>query len=318
VRRTIEHVTDAAGIAFVKGHDEGLAFVKGQDEGIPFVKGQDEGLAFVKGHGTRNDFVVLPDPDGVLDLTPQFVAALCDRRSGIGADGVLRAVRSAAEPEAAGMAGAAEWFMDYRNADGSLAETCGNGLRVFGRYLVAAGLAQPGRLPVATRAGVVSVEVPETGDITVDMGAPQVFDTADAAIDGTTYRGLHVSMGNPHLVCITDTDVASLDLSRPPHVDAGSFPAGVNVEFVNVLDPAHAVMRVHERGVGETQACGTGACAAAVALAMRQGVAEGEWLLDVPGGRLRLAIDKAGHVLLTGPAVLVASGRVLSEQPTPG
>ena len=285
------------------------------DAGIAFVTKHGEGIAFVKGHGARNDFVVLPDPDGALDLTPRLVAAVCDRRSGIGADGVLRVVRCAAEPAAAEMADAAEWFMDYRNADGSVAETCGNGLRVYGRYLVAAGLALPGRLPVATRAGVVSVDVPESGDITVDMGVPQVFDTAVAAIDGTKFDGLHVSMGNPHLVCITDTNVASLDLSRPPQVEPASFPDGVNVEFVNVIDDAHAVMRVHERGVGETQACGTGACAAAAALAVRQGVTEGSWLLDVPGGRLKLAIDEAGHVLLSGPAVLVASGWVLPGWP---
>lgn len=281
------------------------------DRGVPLVDGQGEGIAFVKGHGARNDFVVLPDPNGDLVLTPHFVAALCDRRGGIGADGVLRVVRCAAEPAAAEMADAAEWFMDYRNADGSVAETCGNGLRVFGRYLVAAGFAQPGRLPVATRAGVVSVHVPPRGDITVDMGIPQVFDTAVAAVDGTKYDGLHVSMGNPHLVCITDTDVASLDLNHPPQVELASFPNGVNVEFVNLVDAKHAVMRVHERGVGETQACGTGACAAAVAIALRQGVTEGSWLLDVLGGRLRLVIDRAGHVLLSGPAVLVAAGWML-------
>ena len=169
---------------------------------------------------------------------------------------------------------------------------------------------------MATRAGLVSVHVPPRGDITVDMGVPQVFDTAVAAIDGTKYDGLHVSMGNPHLVCITDTAVASLDLNHPPRVEFGSFPDGVNVEFVNLIDDKHAVMRVHERGVGETQACGTGACAAAAAIALRQGVTEGSWVLDVPGGRLKLAIDHAGHVLLTGPAVLVAAGWVLPGRPS--
>jgi diaminopimelate epimerase len=97
-------------------------------------------IAFVKGHGTRNDFVLLPDPDGALELTADLVARLCDRRAGVGADGVLRVVRSAADADAAAMAGRAAWFMDYRNADGSVAETCGNGLRVFGRYLVDTGL----------------------------------------------------------------------------------------------------------------------------------------------------------------------------------
>ncbi|HXR42196.1 MAG TPA: diaminopimelate epimerase [Acidothermaceae bacterium] len=259
-------------------------------------------IAFVKGHGTRNDFVVLPDVDDELDLTPELVTALCDRRSGIGADGVLRVVRS---PDNT-------WFMDYRNADGSISETCGNGLRVFARYLVDSGLTQPGRLSIATRAGVVQVEVGTHGDVTVDMGAPQVFDTSTAAIDGTKYEGLHVSMGNPHLVCIIDAPVQTLDLTSIPDVDDSVFPHGVNVEFVNLIDDAHAVMRVHERGVGETESCGSGACAVAAALAVRQNVTAGEWVLDVPGGQLRLAIDAhTGHVLLTGPAVLVAEGRWL-------
>ncbi|MGH3267361.1 MAG: diaminopimelate epimerase [Trebonia sp.] len=241
-----------------------------------------------------------------------MVADICDRRSGIGADGVLRVVASNAEPDAVAMAGEAAWFMDYRNADGSIAETCGNGLRVFGRYLVSSGLAAAGRLRIATRAGVVGVEVGADGDVTVDMGVPAVFDTSFATIGGTKYEGLHVSMGNPHLVCLTDTPIETLDLTRTPDYDAALFPNGVNVEFVNLVGPAHAVMRVHERGVGETQSCGSGACAVAAALAVRQGVSVGEWSLDVVGGGLRLAIDDAGHALLTGPALLVAEGRWLA------
>jgi diaminopimelate epimerase len=200
--------------------------------------------------------------------------------------------------------------MDYRNADGSISETCGNGLRVFARYLVDSGLARPGRLPIATRAGVVQVDVGDEGEVTVDMGLPQVFETSAASVAGTKYEGLHVSMGNPHLVCIIDTPVDSLDLTRLPDVDDAVFPHGVNVEFVNLVDAGHAVMRVHERGVGETESCGSGACAVAAALAVRQEVTAGEWLLDVAGGRLRLRIDgETGHVLLSGPAVLVAEGR---------
>ena len=267
------------------------------------------GIAFVKGHGTRNDFVLLPDPERTLDLTPQLVTALCDRRGGIGADGVLRVVRSRFDPEAAAMADAAEWFMDYRNADGSLSQTCGNGLRVFARYLVVSGLAPAGRISIATRAGVVHVDAGPDGDITADMGVPAVFDTSFATVDGTKYEGLHVSMGNPHLVCFIDTPVENLDLSGIPDVDASVFPDGVNVEFVGVADDAHAVMRVHERGVGETASCGSGACAVAAALGVRQGVTSGEWVLDVPGGRLGLRLDgDSGHVFLTGPAVLVAHG----------
>jgi len=272
------------------------------------------GLAFAKGHGTRNDFVVLPDIDRAIDLTAELVAALCDRRSGIGADGVLRVVRSENDPDAVAMMAEAQWFMDYRNADGSVSETCGNGLRVFARYLVDSGLAQPGRLAIATRAGIVQVDVATAGDVTVDMGAPAVFETSAAAIDGVKYEGLHVSMGNPHLVCITDVSLNSLNLTRRPEVDESVFPDGVNVEFVNVIDETHAVMRVHERGVGETESCGSGACAVAAALAVRQNVAGGEWDLDVAGGRLRLILDAAnGHVFLRGPAVLVAAGHWLAH-----
>jgi diaminopimelate epimerase len=267
------------------------------------------GIEFVKGHGTRNDFVVLPDVDCALHLTPDLVAAMCDRRSGIGADGVLRVVRSELDPEAVAMASEAPWFMDYRNADGTVSETCGNGLRVFARYLIDAGLAQPGRLAIATRAGIVQVEVGSRGDVTVDMGAAAVFETSVAVVDGVKYEGLHVSMGNPHLVCFLDSDVNSLDLTSAPEVDAAVFPNGVNVEFVNLVDDAHAVMRVHERGVGETQSCGSGACAVAAALAVRQQAASGQWALDVPGGRLALTLDASnGHVSLRGPAVLVAGG----------
>lgn len=276
--------------------------------------GNQAGLAFVKGHGTRNDFVVLPDVDRAIDLTAELVASLCDRRSGIGADGVLRVVRSDNDPAAVAMAAEAPWFMDYRNADGSLSETCGNGLRVFARYLVDSGLAQPGRLAVATRAGIVHVDVETDGDVTVDMGAPAVFETTVAAIDGVKFEGLHVSIGNPHLVCVTDTDVKSLDLTMRPDVDDSVFPRGVNVEFVNLIDETHAVMRVHERGVGETESCGSGACAVAAAIAVRQNVAGGEWDLDVPGGRLRLILDAAnGHVFLRGPAILVAAGHWLAH-----
>lgn len=263
----------------------------------------------MKGHGTRNDFIVVPDPDGALSLSASLVAAMCDRRGGIGADGVLRVVRGSAEPSLAALAPGAEWFMDYRNADGSISETCGNGLRVFARYLADSGLAAPGRLPIGTRAGVVQVDVPASGDVTVDMGAPTVFDTSFASVRGVKYEGLHVSLGNPHLVCVTDVPVRSLDLTAIPDVDAAVFPSGVNVEFVNIVDDAHAVMRVHERGVGETESCGSGACAVAAALAVRAGTSAGSWRLDVPGGELFLTLDaESGHVLLRGPAVIVARG----------
>jgi diaminopimelate epimerase len=267
-----------------------------------------DGIAFLKGHGTANDFVVLPDLDGELELTPELVVALCDRRRGIGADGVLRVVRSRAEPAAATID--APWFMDYRNADGSISETCGNGLRVFARYLVQAGLAEPGEIRIGTRGGVVRAwHAGPTDDVTVDMGASEVSVGSFASVGGHTFAGLQVSMGNPHLVCVTHTDVDDLDLSTAPDVDQQHFPQGANVEFVNVVGERHARMRVSERGVGETLSCGSGACAVAAALAVRDHVHDGEYIVDVPGGRLRVTLDAgSGHLLLSGPAELVAEG----------
>jgi diaminopimelate epimerase len=285
-------------------------------------------MRFLKGHGTENDFVILPDPDGSIELSPQLVAALCDRRAGIGADGVLRVVRTkvAEVADADPAVGDAEWFMDYRNADGSLAEMCGNGVRVFARYLVDAGLAAPGTWDVATRAGAKRVTLGATGDVSVDMGRPEVLGDGYITVSGRRYRGLRVSMGNPHLVClVTDRPVSELDLGREPEFDPRLFPDGVNVEVFQPLGDHHVAMRVHERGSGETRSCGTGTVATAVAAALATGTsagasagatpdvavtpAVGEWTVDVPGGRLTVTLDgETSH--LRGPAVLVAEGDV--------
>jgi diaminopimelate epimerase len=274
-------------------------------------------MRFVKGHGTENDFVLLPDPDGAIELTPRLVAALCDRRAGIGADGVLRVVRAKASGDPAGesQAGAAEWFMDYRNADGGLAEMCGNGIRVYARYLIDAGLAAPGEWPVATRGGLRTVTAPAAGDVSVDMGPPEILGAGVAGVAGRTYAGLRVSMGNPHLACMIDEPVAGLDLSRPPQVDAAAFPDGVNVEFYRLTGAHGIAMRVHERGSGETRSCGTGAVAAAAAAAVEASGAPapaGEWAVAVPGGTVIVAFDGVtSH--LRGPAVLVAQGEIRPE-----
>ena len=258
------------------------------------------GLRFWKGHGTENDFVLLPDPDGLLDLTPDLVRRLCDRRAGLGADGVLRVVPSALDPDAAPYAEQARWFMDYRNADGSVAEMCGNGVRVYARYLVAAGLARSGALRLATRRGVLDVEVsPGDGPVSVDMGPAEGGE--DVEVDGV--RATFVSMGNPHAV-VPVTSVAALGELTTTRLD-------LNVEYVEDLGPAEIAMRVHERGVGETRSCGTGACAAVVATALRTGTARGTaYDVHVPGGRLVVTWREDGHVVLAGPAVLLAEGVV--------
>jgi diaminopimelate epimerase len=258
-------------------------------------------VRFVKGHGTENDFVLLP-PGEAEDLSGDVVRALCDRRRGVGADGVLRVVPAdGADPDV-------RWFMDYRNADGSVAEMCGNGIRVFARFLVSEGLEEPGHLRVGTRDGVKVVDASATGDVTVDMGQAQRLDDAKVALNGDWYDAVGWSMGNPHLVVLDGPKLRSADLMIPPAVEpAASYPDGVNVELVERAGPCHIRMRVHERGVGETRSCGTGACAAAVA-AMDATGERTTYIVDVPGGRLMVEWRADGSVLLTGPAVLTARG----------
>lgn len=262
-------------------------------------------MRFAKGHGTRNDFVVLPDPDGHHELTSALVARLCDRRAGIGADGVLRVVRAAA----AGEDTPAEWFMDYRNADGSVAEMCGNGIRVFGRYLLDHGLVAGDEFTVATRAGDRRLRAAADGTITVDMGPPLVLGPGRGELGGVVLDGLAVSLGNPHLACVVSGPLDGFDLSRLPRLDPGQFPDGANVELLRFTGERHIEMRVHERGSGPTRSCGTGAVAAAVAAAAQSGRPASSWLVDLPGGRLRVRLDGRTS-FLSGPAVLVAEGDI--------
>ena len=281
-------------------------------------------LAFWKGHGTENDFVLLPDPDGSVlghldDASlSRLTASLCDRRAGLGGDGVLRVVRAHAseDPAAVAARGEAEWFMDYRNADGSLSEMCGNGIRVFGRYLVDHEQADPRRpLPVATRGGtrVLSFSDAPDGPVSVDMGAPEVLGETEVGADGHTWPALHVSMGNPHAVAFVESLDDAGALTEPPERDETEFPHGVNVELVVRRGERHVAMRVHERGSGETRSCGTGACAVMVAAALADGVDPRDpggttYVVDVPGGRLEATWAAPDRVVLTGPAVLVAHG----------
>jgi diaminopimelate epimerase len=284
-------------------------------------------IDFTKGHGTGNDFVLFADPDGLIDLSAAQLAAIADRHFGVGGDGVMRAVRSRNLPEgekALAEDSAAEWFMDYHNADGSPAEMCGNGIRVFTRFLIENGLAElgPGEtLPIGTRGGVRDVQRNASGFQTdlgrwrLDGGEPLV-----RARELPVQRpGLGINVGNPHVVVAlaSEEELDGLDLAYIPQLEPEA-PDGANVEFVVPADPmvkdgvGYIRMRVHERGSGETLSCGTGAAAAA--LATRYWAGEGapnQWRVEVAGGVVGVrmfAAEDGEHVALSGPAELVYSG----------
>ena len=284
-------------------------------------------IDFTKGHGTGNDFVLFADPDGALDLTPARVAAIADRNFGVGANGILRAVRSVNIPEgAAALAedSAAEWFMDYRNADGSVAEMCGNGIRVFAKFLLDTGLTQltgGDTLAIGTRAGVRDVQRNNSG-FQVDLGRWRL-DGGEPLVRGKNLPvarpGLGINVGNPHIVVAlaSHEELDSLDLSYIPQADPEPGD-GANYEFVVPADPlvkdgvGQIRMRVHERGVGETLSCGTGAAAAALATRHWAGAsAPHQWRVEVPGGVVGVRMfptEDGEHVSLSGPAELVFSG----------
>ena len=267
--------------------------------------------AFVKGHGTENDFVLVPDADGKHELTAEQVARLCDRRGGIGGDGVIRVVRTDAsdDPAAVAARGEATWFMDYRNADGSLSEMCGNGIRVLGHFLVTHADVDPRNpLPIGTRAGIRTLTF-DAEAITVDMGTPEVQGETRVRVGERELVATRVSTGNPHAVAFVDDLAEAGDLLEPPGYDAAQFPDGVNVEFVVRRGEQHIGMRVHERGSGETRSCGTGACAAMVAAAVADHAERGTpYTVDLPGGTLSIVWTDDDRLLMTGPAVLTAEG----------
>jgi diaminopimelate epimerase len=283
-------------------------------------------IAFTKGHGTGNDFVLFADPEGEIELDAPQLAALADRHVGVGGDGVIRAVRSARLTEgAAALAedAAAEWFMDYHNADGSPAEMCGNGIRVYGAYLIAEGLLELAvgeTVAIGTRGGVRQLTRTDDG-FEVDLGAFLVAGEAmvSARRLDVDRPGLAVGVGNPHVVVALadDAELEALDLGEAPVVTPAP-PDGANVEFVvpGAIsgDLGRIRMRVHERGSGETLSCGTGAAAAALATRSWAGAgAPDTWRVRVPGGELgvRVAGTPDGpHVFLSGPAELVFDGRV--------
>ena len=247
------------------------------------------------GHGTRNDFVLLFDPDDQITVDADQVARICSRTDGVGSDGFIRITKRDSK-----------WFMDYRNQDGSIAEMCGNGIRVMARYLVERGHQGEGIFAINTRAGMKYLAVPADADISVNMGhIEEIYDDVTVKIGEQTWSAIHVDIGNPHAVVFVD-DLASIgDLKTAPEVD-GDYPDGVNVEFVTFLSNGELAMRVYERGVGETQSCGTGTCAVALAATIHQGKKlPSRWVINPPGGQLIVDIDPHSNATLIGPAVLV-------------
>jgi diaminopimelate epimerase len=266
-------------------------------------------VEFVKAHGTGNDFVVVEDLADRYRITPELVRAVCDRHFGVGADGLIRIAPGRDAP----------FFMDYRNADGSLAEMCGNGVRVVGKYLGDRGHVA-GAFDLETRAGVKHLElhVDDRGlvdRVTVDMGSPELEeDDRKLDVDGRVVTATCLSMGNPHaVVFVDDVDAAPVTTLGPLLERHPAFPAGTNVEFAQVTGgDVHLRQRTWERGVGETLACGTGACAVAVAATVR-GLAGGPLTIQLRGGRLELDWTPGGTVRMTGPAREVASGTLAPD-----
>lgn len=286
-------------------------------------------ISFTKGHGTGNDFVLIFDENAELSLSTDQIAKLCDRHFGIGADGLIRVVRSknleagkklsAEHPEA-------QWFMDYYNSDGSTAEMCGNGARVFARFLLEYRLAslKPGEtLSIGTRAGVKDIQL-STNGFAIDMGRWKLgSDSLEVSANrlDVSRPGLSINVGNPHVVVAlaSQEELDQLDLGEAPRVTPLQ-SEGANIEFVVPGDPllkdgvGQISMRVHERGVGETLSCGTGIVASA--LAVRNWAGEGApnfWQVKVPGGVLGVrmfATEDGEHVGLSGPAELVYSGEI--------
>jgi len=279
-----------------------------------------DGIRFVKGHGTQNDFILLPDRDGALELTTSRVQALCDRHRGLGADGVVRVAPTAASPEVDAQAQLAPWFMDYRNADGSKAEMCGNGARVLARFLRDEGWVSSDEFAIATRGGTRQVWI--DGELTsVEMGVAQPITPDEqlaVSVDRRTWPAIGVRLPNPHAVVFVDSLDDAGSLANAPTVKPGeTFPEGVNVEFVRVTDSQHVALRVFERGVGETRSCGTGACAAVWAHRQRGSAADlpagVPTKVDVPGGQLLVHQLPDGRWVLAGPTEMVAAG-VMSDR----
>lgn len=273
------------------------------------------GVPFRKGHGTGNEFILVSGLDGYFadpkSVTP-IVQNLCNRDHGLGADGVLRVAR-ASEFEVDD----AQYFMDYTNADGSISATCGNGLRVFARYLVEAGLENRGQFTIGTRAGTVTVAISETDtdftNIAMTMGHVSLGPmNVTVETETGSWPAVGIAGMNNHAVSVVDDIVSAGSLADiPTALPAGTYPDGVNFEFIQEKSPTHIAIRTHERGVGETLSCGSGACAAAYVHATSNHLND-PWTVqvDVLGGTVYVDSDTDGILTLRGPAVFVAEGTI--------
>jgi diaminopimelate epimerase len=272
-------------------------------------------LHFTKMHGLGNDFVVLDGTRGTLDLSPTLVRELADRRFGIGCDQLL-VVEPPRDP-------GTDFHYRIFNADGSEVEQCGNGARCFARFVREQGLTDKDEIPVGTAGGPIHLFIEPDGQVRVNMGAPILeppripFLVPTQALDyplevaGETLTIGAVSMGNPHAVLrVADVESAPVALLGPQIEHHPRFPARVNVGFMQVIDSDHIRLRVHERGSGETLACGTGACAAVVAGRL-WGILGERVRVSLPGGDLVIQwLGGSKPVWMTGPATTVYQGEI--------
>lgn len=257
------------------------------------------------GHGTENDFLLLFDEHNQISVSPETISTLCSRAGKVGrpgADGLIRITKNASGKN---------WFMDYRNADGSLAEMCGNGIRVMARYLVDRGHHSSGIFAIDTRDGLKYLAVPDHGEISVNMGKvidiSEIDGSATISQNGNHWSSVNINVGNPHAVAII-SDLAQVgDLSKEPGTNPDDiYPDGVNIEFAQIVGENEVIMRVFERGSGETKSCGTGVCAVALAANMHQKQSlPAKWIVNPPGGRLTVELDPHSNATLTGAAILL-------------
>jgi diaminopimelate epimerase len=278
------------------------------------------GVPYRKGHGTGNEFILVSGLDGFFadpeSLTPEIAQNICNREHGLGADGILRVSKESEFAESFDVDDA-QYFMDYTNADGSKSATCGNGLRVFARYLVEAGLENRGQFTIGTRAGTVTVAISETDtdftNIAVTMGRVSLG-PMDVTVHTETgsWPAVGIAGMNNHAISVVDdiSDAGALD-EIPTALPAGTYPDGVNFEFIQTKSPTHIAMRTHERGVGETLSCGSGSCAAAYVHATSNHLND-PWTVqvDVLGGTVYVDSDTDGILTLRGPAVFVSEGTI--------